>query len=153
MVLQRLLFYLISGTFIFFNIEVFGRDWDLIKLEVTGNCAGCDLSKSDLSEVEFNYYVDLRNANLSGANLKNKHLSGANLSGADLRNANLSGANLYETDLTYADVDKANFSGVNLENSILRNTKITNNTIFCNSKLPWGIDNSGCWELKILGFL
>ena len=43
--------------------------------------------------------VDLRGANLSGADLRGADLSGANLIGADLRGADLNGANLIGADL------------------------------------------------------
>ena len=90
--MKNIFFLIISGSFIFLPIDVFGEDRNLIKLDVTGDCARC---------------------NLESANLSEKDLSGADLSGA------------------------------NLENTILR--KITTaKTIFCNTKFPWGIDNSGC---------
>ena len=64
-------------------------------------------------------YIDLSDANLSGANLSGADLSGANLryanlSGADLRYANLSGANL-----SYANLSGANLSDANLFGTIL----------------------------------
>jgi len=55
---------------------------------------------------------------LSGADLSKAGLSGVNLSGAKLSNAYLSGATL-------------------------KNAKIEG-AIFCNTKTPWGLDNSGC---------
>ena len=65
---------------------------------------------------------DLRWANLSGANLKGAWLTGANLKEADLSQANLSGAKM----------KNANLKGA----------------IFCKTKTPWGVDNSGCKKAK-----
>ena len=53
---------------------------------------------------------------------------GCDLSGAGLRRADLTGANL---------------TGANLIGAKLRGAKIES-TIFCNTKTPWGLDNSGC---------
>ena len=95
----------------------------MIKLEVTRDCAGCNLIEAKLP------YEDLKEADLSNANL-----SRARLFGADLFNANLSRARLFGTDLSYS----------NLENSILKKISIPKGAIFCNTKVPWGLDNSGC---------
>ena len=111
--MKRLVFLFISGTIIFFDNGVLGRDADLIKLEVTGDCQGCNLIEAKLSGKV-----------LVGADLSNANLSGSNLSGADLSGANLSNANL--------------------KLSNLKKIKITSETIFCNTEVPWGIDNSKC---------
>lgn len=63
-----------------------------------------DLSHMDLSNFDFSNQVDLTNANLSHALLKN----------ADLRGANLKYAILDGTDLTGACLDDANLSSVKL---------------------------------------
>ena len=49
-------------------------------------------------------FADLRDANLSGVNLRGANLYCANLSGADLRDANLRDANLYGADLRSANL-------------------------------------------------
>ena len=56
---------------------------DLQKLLDTGECAGCDLRKANLT-----------GAKLMDAKLMDADLGGAILSGADLDGANLDGANL-----------------------------------------------------------
>ena len=56
-----------------------------------------------------------------------------NLVGADL-----SGADLWNTNLSKADLSGADFTG-----AIFNNANISEVT-FCNTKLPWGIDDSGC---------
>ena len=53
---------------------------------------------------------------------------GCDLLGVDLKKANLTGANLKNADLTRAK---------------LKDAKIES-TILCNTKTPWGLDNSGC---------
>ena len=45
----------------------------------------------------------------------------------------LSGANLSEANLTGADLTGAEMSGASIVGAIL-----------CNTKTPWGLDNSGC---------
>ncbi len=55
--------------------------------------------------------------------MSNTNLTGANREEADLSGADLSGAKLTEADLQRAKIDGA---------------------IFCKTKTPWGIDNSGC---------
>ena len=55
--------------------------------------------------------ANLIGADLSGANLRGASLSGANLSGADLSGANLSGANLTGADLSGANLICADLSG------------------------------------------
>ena len=80
--------------------------------------SGANLRNADLSSANL-YGADLRYTNLRCANLRDANLSGANLYGADLRcanlrDANLSGANLYGADLCYANLSGANLSGANL---------------------------------------
>ena len=72
------------------------------------NLAGANLSKLDLSNINFKY------ANLRGTNLKGANLSQASLERADLYQSNLEGAQLIGT----------NFSHANLENSNLRATTV-----------------------------
>jgi uncharacterized protein YjbI with pentapeptide repeats len=86
--------------------------------------AGKSVSESSISLFR---EIDLRKANLSGAELSN-----TNLSGADLRKANLSGASLANANLNGADLRKANLSNAflpaaNLDNANLNGAEgITN---------------------------
>ena len=41
---EEISFFLISGTLIFLNVDVFGRDSVLMKLEITGDCARCNFN-------------------------------------------------------------------------------------------------------------
>jgi uncharacterized protein YjbI with pentapeptide repeats len=91
---------------------------DLKALETTNSCVRCDLREADLSGAEL-MYANLFRTNLSGANLTD-----ASLEGAELFNANLSGATL----------KGSNLSGAKLKGAIL-----------CNTTMPDGsVDNSGC---------
>ncbi len=123
------------------------------------NLRGANLSKADLRSADF------MDANLSGANLEeanleevnftkigaffvradltDANLKGANLEDADLRYANLTNANLTNANLTEADLRYANLTGANLTGANLRDAE-TKGAIFCNTKTPWGLDNSGC---------
>ena len=97
--------------------------------------------------------ADLRYAKMDGANLFEADLSYANLSYANLSNANLTGANLTEANLSFVDLRGANLTGADLTNDLtdfslqeeakLKNANIMD-AVFCNTKTPWGIDNSGC---------
>ena len=84
-------------------------------------CGGLDLHEIDLRK------ADLAGANFYGANLRYADLAGANLYGADLSyadltGANLSGANLSEADLFMACLTEADLSGANLLAASLINT-------------------------------
>jgi hypothetical protein len=86
-----------------------------------------NLSGADLLGVNLRN-ADLRDANLNGAdligaNLRGADLRDANLNGADLSNANLKGANLRNADLRDANLYAANLSNANLSNTNLSNTK------------------------------
>ena len=75
----------------------------------------------DLTGAKF-LRIDLREADLSGANLSEALLRGANLSGADLSGANLSwamfrGANLSAAILSTANLSRADLSGADLRDS------------------------------------
>lgn len=89
------------------------------------NLSGANLSGTDLSQ------ANLVKANLSGANLTQVNLVEANLSGADLSeatldNARLVGANLENSNLSNTSLLKANLSGANIVNADLNNAKFWN---------------------------
>lgn len=56
---------------------------DLLQLETTDQCPGCNLSGANLSDAYLSG-ANLSMADLSEANLRNAYLSGADLSGANL---------------------------------------------------------------------
>ncbi len=70
-------------------------------------------------------------------------LSGADLSKADLRGADLMGANLREARLWAAKMSEADLTGANLSGAEMSRASIVG-AILCNTKTPWGLDNSGC---------
>jgi len=87
------------------------------------NLSGVDLRGANLSAAR------LRDANLSGAllggtNLSDADLRGANLSGARLGDANLSGARLGGTNLSSALLSQANLSGVDLRDGNLSGARL-----------------------------
>jgi len=105
-----------------------------IKLEIKNRFTGKVLFEF---ETENNTIKEtLKQALLSGANLRNADLGGADLGcadlrGADLRNANLGGADLGCADLGCADLRGANLGcadlgGANLRNADLRGANLRN---------------------------
>ena len=89
---------------------------------------GADLKQIWMPQVSLRY-ASLSTANLSTANLSRANLSGANLttanfSGADLSRANLTTANLTTADLSGADLSGADLSGADLTTAKLITTKL-----------------------------
>ncbi|HWT00213.1 MAG TPA: toll/interleukin-1 receptor domain-containing protein [Pyrinomonadaceae bacterium] len=87
-----------------------------------------DLEDASLREAKLSG-IDLKSTNLIAANLFGTQLVGADLSGALLMRAkliatNLSGANLSGAYLTDANCDGANFSGADLSGADLRDTNL-----------------------------
>ena len=87
-----------------------------------------------------------KRANLRGADLREANLSGADLSMADLREANLSGADLSETNLSranlsMANLSRANLSRANLSGAILSETNLSranlSGAILSETNLSW----------------
>src|SRR5215212_5499673 len=64
---------------------------------------------------EHRVILDLREADLQGANLQEADLQGANLQGANLHKANLQGANLQEASLSTAIFRNADLQGADLK--------------------------------------
>ena len=69
------------------------------------------ISGIDGKEYTIEPEASLRDANLTGADLRGANLSNANLSSADLEGANLSNANLEWANLRDANLNNANLSG------------------------------------------
>ena len=87
------------------------------------NLSGADLIEADLRKADLRG-ADLRKANLSGAKLSEAILSGAYLSGANLRRAFLSEADLSEANLSGAIVSEANLSGAMVSEANLREANL-----------------------------
>jgi len=68
--------------------------------------------------------LDLRNANLSSADLESADLRDANLNSANLRDADLRDANLRNANLRNADLESANLRNANLRDADLRNANL-----------------------------
>ena len=82
------------------------------------NLSEADLSGANLREANLSW-ADLSRANLREANLREANLSGADLSRANLREANLREANLSWADLSGANLREANLSRTNLREADL----------------------------------
>ncbi|MEY2243438.1 pentapeptide repeat-containing protein [Streptomyces sp. SAS_267] len=103
--------------------------WNLLRGH--GQCI--DLRRADLRGAQLAHAdlrgTDLRNSDLRGANLERADLRGALLRGADLRGAvlrrsNLIDADLREADLRRADLSHSDFRGARLGRSALRGAEL-----------------------------
>ena len=85
---------------------------------------GANLQGANLQDVDLRgAYLrgaNLQDVDLRGANLQGAYLRGANLQDVDLRGANLQGANLREANLQDDDLLFANLQGANLRDANLR---------------------------------
>ena len=94
----------------------------------SANLSYADLLYADLSYADLRYadllYADLRSANLSHADLLYADLSYADLRYADLLYADLLYANLSHADLSYADLLYANLSHADLSYADLRSANL-----------------------------
>ena len=81
-------------------------------------------TKMDLKDILRLHNLWLKD-NLEGkrADLRDADLSGANLSGADLRDADLNGADLRDANLSGADLNGANLRFANLRDADLKDAK------------------------------
>ena len=77
------------------------------------------VTNSKGKQIEVGPKMDLRRADISGANLRGAYLSEANLSGA-----NLSGADLCDADLRGANLSGADLCGANLAKTTLCNAVV-----------------------------
>jgi hypothetical protein len=79
---------------------------DIQRIDLRGaNLSGANLTSADLRD------ADLTGADLTGADLRDADLTGADLTGADLRDANLTGADLSDANLTGAYLTGADLNG------------------------------------------
>jgi len=115
-----------SGTAIAFD------ERDLKKFQALNACEECDLSGATL------WHANFGGANLVGVDLRGANLRNADLGGATLWYANLGGANLSDAYLFNANLSGADLSGADLGDANMKGA------YFCNTKMPWGIDNDDC---------
>ena len=95
-------------------------DEKLVWKIVNGHAINEDISEFYLSGANFSR-VDLRDINLSGANLAKCVFTGSNLENADLSNANLE-----EADFSNANLTNANLSRSNLAKAVFHNVNLMN---------------------------
>lgn len=92
---------------------------DLVRADLSGlkiaqlNLNNANLLAANLKEAIF-LRTSLKGANLSDANLEKADLAGINLKGANLNKANLKGANLEKAKLNKVNFRRANLEGANL---------------------------------------
>jgi|ETNmetMinimDraft_13_1059891.scaffolds.fasta_scaffold86141_2 uncharacterized protein YjbI with pentapeptide repeats len=114
------------------------------KLKALNACVDCNLQGANLNNGADFEFADLRGANLSGVNFYGGFKENAAiLNHANFRKADLSGADLRWTKLNYANFRGADLSGADLRGAKLKGADFEGATL-CNTKTPWGIDNSGC---------
>ncbi len=89
----------------------------------SANLSGANLNYADLSSANL-HCADLNRTDLSDANLNYADLSSANLHLAKFRDAKISGANLNRADLSGADLNDADLSGADLSNALLGGTDL-----------------------------
>lgn len=95
-----------------------GNSGNLLRLEKTNSCPGCDLSGLNLNR------MDLKGADLQGADLRNTKLHLVNLAGANLKESLLEGAVMVGADLAGADlrgarIDERSLDGAYLAGALL----------------------------------
>jgi uncharacterized protein YjbI with pentapeptide repeats len=98
---------------------------DFKKLESTGKCVGCDLSGTSFVGIDLSgISVDLKNANLNGANFAGAIMPKANLSGVSAVGTNFLGADLQGATLKNASLIYSNLVKVKLNNALLETTDL-----------------------------
>ena len=122
---------------------------DLQKLMATGDCHRCDLSDLYFQNFITMEVINIREANLYGANLSGVNLADQDLRGIFLQRANLAGADLSSTNLTGANLSDTDLTGANLTGATLRDADligaVMNGAILCNTKPAYGpVIYSGC---------
>lgn len=122
---------------------------NLMRLEMTGECWGCDLKGADMRGFSTYFfgtcrrknkvlyvpcarYVGLMHANLSNTNFSGVHMGAfvfygpdADLSGANLTNTDMTFANLKESILIKANLTKAKLTGSNLYKAKMTDANLT----------------------------
>ncbi len=90
--------------------------------DIQGSLSGFNLTEACLIGIT-GYQCDFIETNFRGADLRNADLTFANLSGANFERAEMTGANLRGADLTRANFEDARMYGVNFAFAKLRDAK------------------------------
>ena len=101
------------------------NEWREENQDVIPDLREADLSMANLRGANL-FGADLREANLSGANLFGAILCGAILSEADLKKADLIGADLWGADLSEANISEADLTNADLLHSQVMATNFHN---------------------------
>jgi BTB/POZ domain-containing protein KCTD9 len=101
--------------------EASGRDSN--PAYILDDMRGADFANANLKGANFRN-KDLRGANFSFANLEDADFTGSNLAGANLTGANLKDARLKDTNLSSANLSRANLEDAQLNNANLANTDL-----------------------------
>jgi Pentapeptide repeats (8 copies) len=104
-------------------IVAFKEGFPLARSQNKGNRESLDATGIQLDNAFLNG-ADLKQVWMRQASLRKAKLRGANLSGAELLDANLSGAKLREANLSEADLIRANLSGAELLDTNLSRVKL-----------------------------
>ncbi|MEP7306794.1 MAG: pentapeptide repeat-containing protein [Acidobacteriota bacterium] len=123
------------------DIEIWNAWRREMKLSVTPDLTGADLSGLSIGPMAYLWYADL-----SGAILRNSWLIGANLMFSKLVGAKLEGADLRQTLLAGADFTEANLSGARLDNAHMVRTNFSRATLSGSSVFGVAV-----WETKLEG--
>ena len=126
------------------------NEWSLAALEQEAlniknvkNYSDKKIERSKTKEVETNILKLNALNSCDNCYLKGVNLSGSNLSESSFYYADLRDADLSDTDLSGADLSRANLRDADLSGSNLTGADLSLATL-CNTKTPWGIDDSGC---------
>ena len=119
-----------------------GDEQDLIQLLESRQCPACQLKDLDLT------HADLRDANLKGAHLQRTNLGQARLDGTDLSNSDLSFTILQGASLRGADLRNSRLIGTDLRRADLTDALLDKNSL---NQSNW-IGAKGVWSSKYASF-
>lgn len=121
---MRLLIAFLAVLAVFIGTAGAFKPSDVAMLRATRSCYKCDFRGVDLAG-ENHFKANLRETDMTGANLKGTYLSQAFLEDAIMRNVDLRGANLRFAKLQRADLSHANLKGAQLIVAWMQGTKLT----------------------------
>ena len=121
--MKPLVLALIAGCFGVTGPAIAGDEQDLIQLLESRQCPACQLKDLDLT------HADLRDANLKGAHLQRTNLGQARLDGTDLSKSDLSFTILQGASLRGADLRNSRLIGTDLRGADLTDALLDKNSL------------------------